>query len=486
MCMCVCVREVEGGGESARTWFAAAPSGNRPRVGGAAPRVRTQSPRSIACPGCATHTTHTHKRTNPYHHHRLTLLKQAASASRTFRSRGSELRRTKEEDTALSPARAMQSLLAELRRALAAVWHRVLELLQSLFGVASGRGGAGPSAGGGASWTTGVQGLAALLVAVHHLRGSGGSGGGGRASTSGGAAAAGGRGGASTSAAGRGKPPPGGKAPASSGSRSGAAAAAAALASPLAPAVRSRLPGVRRVCISVPGVLLVERSAARLSETGRARVRPGAAALVRAMASAVGAFSGGGGAIYLLAHVADDVGQAVVAGALEAAGVVGGATSGGSGGSSSSSSSAAAVGAAAAPARAATAAPVPLHRLLFVSTLDGKASVVRQLEPCLHVDAHAATVEALQRFMPRLVLVAPGAAAVAGASGSGGGGEGGGEEQEKDEDGDDQGSDAPVLAAARAYAASGPPANVTVAPSLARYLGLSQEAVAAVAAAGVA
>jgi len=65
----------------------------------------------------------------------------------------------------------MQSLLAELRRAVAAVWARVLALLQSLFGVASGGGGGASGAGGtgGASWTTGVLGLAALLVVIYHF-----------------------------------------------------------------------------------------------------------------------------------------------------------------------------------------------------------------------------------------------------------------------------------------------------------------------------
>jgi len=32
-------------------------------------------------------------------------------------------------------------------------------------------------------------------------------------------------------------------------------------------------------------------------------------------------------------------------------------------------------------------------------------SVVRQLEPDLHVDAHASTVDALQRFTPQLLHV---------------------------------------------------------------------------------
>lgn len=44
-------------------------------------------------------------------------------------------------------------------------------------------------------------------------------------------------------------------------------------------------------------------------------------------------------------------------------------------------------------------------RLLFCSTEDGKASMVRQLSPDVHVDASQKTVLALQRFIRRVVLV---------------------------------------------------------------------------------
>ena len=44
-------------------------------------------------------------------------------------------------------------------------------------------------------------------------------------------------------------------------------------------------------------------------------------------------------------------------------------------------------------------------RVLFCGTLEGKVSMVRQLEPDLHVDAAAATVDALQRFTPQLLHV---------------------------------------------------------------------------------
>ena len=67
--------------------------------------------------------------------------------------------------------------------------------------------------------------------------------------------------------------------------------------------------------------------------------------------------------VYVLAHVIDDIGEATVRGALEAGALVG-------------------------PA----AGQIPPHRVLFCSTLDGKVSIVRQLEPDLHVDGHPQTV----------------------------------------------------------------------------------------------
>jgi hypothetical protein len=83
---------------------------------------------------------------------------------------------------------------------------------------------------------------------------------------------------------------------------------------------------------------------------------------------------------YLLAHVPDDIGQAVVAGAMEAAGLLGKGTN-----------------------------QLPPHKLLFCSTLEGKASIVRQIEPELHIDAQSVTIEDLKRFIPQLLHVhAPG------------------------------------------------------------------------------
>lgn len=67
--------------------------------------------------------------------------------------------------------------------------------------------------------------------------------------------------------------------------------------------------------------------------------------------------------VFLITHVVDDVGEATVRGALEDAGLVG--PSGGQ---------------------------IKPHRLIFCSTLEGKVSIVRQLEPELHIDGHPSTV----------------------------------------------------------------------------------------------
>ena len=45
-------------------------------------------------------------------------------------------------------------------------------------------------------------------------------------------------------------------------------------------------------------------------------------------------------------------------------------------------------------------AQIPAHRLLFCSTLEGKTSIVRQLEPDLHVDGHPHTVRARSALKP--------------------------------------------------------------------------------------
>lgn len=131
-------------------------------------------------------------------------------------------------------------------------------------------------------------------------------------------------------------------------------------------AVAATLSGLKRVTVSLPGVVLAERSTVELQEA--ATVLPGAAELVKEVSRICD--------VFLIAHVEDDVGEAVVTGALEAEGLLG-------------------------PG----AGQVRPHRLLFCGTLDGKVSIVRQLEPELHIDGHAVTVEDLKRFMPQLLLV---------------------------------------------------------------------------------
>lgn len=71
-----------------------------------------------------------------------------------------------------------------------------------------------------------------------------------------------------------------------------------------------------------------------------------------------------------IAQVEDDTGEATCRGALEAGGLVG-----------------------------TRLGQIPPHRLLFCSTLDGKVSIVRQLEPQLHVDGHPKTVSIQQPFL---------------------------------------------------------------------------------------
>lgn len=149
--------------------------------------------------------------------------------------------------------------------------------------------------------------------------------------------------------------------------------------SPTARAVRHFLAGIKRLTISVPGVIVQESLPSQLQE--QANVVPECTAVFSELCQAAD--------VYLLAHVTDDIGQALVSGALEAAGIIGHGKG-----------------------------QVKPHRLLFCSTIEGKNSVVRQLEPDIHVDAHPSTVESLQRFVPQLAHIhgSGGAKAAAGAS----------------------------------------------------------------------
>ncbi|CAK0787573.1 hypothetical protein CVIRNUC_010795 [Coccomyxa viridis] len=130
--------------------------------------------------------------------------------------------------------------------------------------------------------------------------------------------------------------------------------------------VKSQLTGVKTVTVSAPGVLLEEWSPEELQES--ATLRADAAAILQE----VRRFAN----VYVIAHVADDMGEATVRGALEAGGLVG-------------------------PG----AGQIAAHRVLCCSTLDGKISIARQLEPGLHIDGHPHTIESLRRFMPQLLYI---------------------------------------------------------------------------------
>lgn len=158
---------------------------------------------------------------------------------------------------------------------------------------------------------------------------------------------------------------------ASSGLASAVAPAtpAAAGASPQATAVANHLVGVKRVSLSVPGVCLHESSISDLQNG--ATVIPQAVSLLADMAQAC--------EVYLISQVLDDISQAAVTGALEAAGLLGNGRR-----------------------------QIKPHRLLFCSSLEGKVAIVRQLDTQLHFDASASTVDDLYRFVQLVHIQQPG------------------------------------------------------------------------------
>ena len=181
---------------------------------------------------------------------------------------------------------------------------------------------------------TGVLGLAALVFAYYQLRrpaapDRGGQHANAASSAAAAAGAAGGRLGQQAGTAG------------SSGAGAGKAGSSAsrqqdlAAATPLGRAVRSKIGGMRKVTISALGSLTEEWASTDLQEG--ATLRPGAVEVLREVAACADT--------YLITQVQDDIGQAVVLGALEAAGLLG-----------------------TAPGQ------VPPHHVLFCSTLDGKVS----------------------------------------------------------------------------------------------------------------
>lgn len=136
--------------------------------------------------------------------------------------------------------------------------------------------------------------------------------------------------------------------------------------SPLELSIRSKLTGVRRLTITVPGVLIEENSANQLQEAVTMKE------LAMDIMKHVLLYTD----VYLVAQVLDEVAQAVVLGTLEASGLVG-----------------------------REASMIPCHRVLFCSTSEGKVAIVRQLDPDLHIDGDAETVEALKRFIPLLLHI---------------------------------------------------------------------------------
>lgn len=212
---------------------------------------------------------------------------------------------------------------------------------------------------------TGVLGLAALVWGLYQLRGPGGRGDDARPSD--------------TNLARR--PAAGNNLTQSSKqTQSSSAQAKAKTSAPasLSQAIQMQLAGVRQITISAPGVLLDQWTPDQLQDS--ASVQQAAVPTLHELVRNAN--------VFLITHVIDDVGEATVRGALEDVGLVG--TSEGQ---------------------------IKPHRLLFCSTLEGKVSIVRQLEPELHIDGHPSTVEDLKRFMPQILhIMQPGAQPAAAAN----------------------------------------------------------------------
>ena len=136
---------------------------------------------------------------------------------------------------------------------------------------------------------------------------------------------------------------------------------------------RRRLQGnVSRIVVNVGGLLVEEMSARELSD--------GATAIE----SSVGLIQDiveWKKDVYLVCEVEDDVGEAVVLGALEHAGLV----------SSTHDATSSCRG-------------VPQHRVIFCSSPESKVSIVRQLDPGLYLDIDEAVCRELSRFMGRAVV----------------------------------------------------------------------------------
>eukprot|EP00890_Picochlorum_soloecismus_P000839 jgi/Picsp_1/1756/NSC_05228-R1_protein len=126
--------------------------------------------------------------------------------------------------------------------------------------------------------------------------------------------------------------------------------------------VAKRLKGVSRVTVSVLGLLVEEKCAEELVMQGATPV-PAGIAVVKDMIMCKRD-------VYLICHAQDDVGEAVVLGALEHHGLIGESEH-----------------------------QVPVHRVIFCSSQLSIVSIVRQLEPHMHVDGDKKIVQELSRFL---------------------------------------------------------------------------------------
>ena len=126
--------------------------------------------------------------------------------------------------------------------------------------------------------------------------------------------------------------------------------------------VGKHLKGVSRVTVSVLGLLVEEKCAEELVMQGATPI-PSGIAVVKDMLICKRD-------VYLICHVQDDVGEAVVLGALEHHGLIGESEH-----------------------------QVPVHRVIFCSSQLSTVSIVRQLEPHMHVDGDKEIVQELSRFL---------------------------------------------------------------------------------------
>ena len=126
--------------------------------------------------------------------------------------------------------------------------------------------------------------------------------------------------------------------------------------------VAKRLKGMSKVTVSVLGLLVEERCAEELMMQGATPI-PAGISVVKDMLVCKKD-------VYLICHVQDDVGEAVVLGALEHHGLIGESEH-----------------------------QVPVHRVIFCSSQLSTVSVVRQLEPHVHLDGDKGIVEELSRFL---------------------------------------------------------------------------------------